>query len=526
MHSSVQPPDSVWKCPGVRPALGPPSAVEAADGLHVTRRAHLTEAFFGQALDPRHRAARLAAILYTLGALTLLASDDFLPAAVDEQAVLGVAALALVSTVPVVLLPWRRFAAWSTVLPLVWGVGLITLIGAWAGGLSHFVLFYGLASLYVGLTQNRGSWRWVGPLNLLSVTLALLGNEPGASTVDLVGAASLSVVIGEVLAGAVQRTQETSKGTASLLEAVTSLQGMTTEKDAADALADLAHALLTPDAAIVMVSTKPGSPLYVNRGQRGVEAPLGSLVVDVSGRSGIGLALKEGRAIFVSDADRSPLLAQAVIAKLGFQSVLFIPVPGEGGYLGCVVAGWTSPKLALDPFSEQVVSLLSDQAGNLLERLRNVGVLQQQARTDALTGLANRRAFLDALDRLRPGGAVVFLDLDHFKRLNDTHGHQAGDEVLLSFAKALRASVRDGDCAARYGGEEFAVVLPSAASADMSGAAEVVVHRLKANWAGPVTFSVGIAIHRLGDAPSTTLARADAAVYEAKANGRDTLVFA
>jgi diguanylate cyclase (GGDEF)-like protein len=301
---------------------------------------------------------------------------------------------------------------------------------------------------------------------------------------------------------------------------------MSTERDAADAVAGLAHTLLAPDAAVVMVATKPGSPLYANRGQRGVDAPLGSLVVDVSGRSGIGLALSEGRAIFVTEADQSPLLAQAVIARLGFQSALFIPVPGEGGYLGCVVVGWRTPKLALDAFSEQVVSLLSDQAGTLLERLRNVTTLQRQARTDALTGLSNRRAFLDALDRLRPGGAVVFLDLDHFKQLNDSRGHQAGDEVLMSFAHALRECVRDGDCAARYGGEEFALVLPSAASVDMTAAAEVVVSRLRERWDGPVTFSVGIAVHRAGDAPSTTLARADAAVYEAKAQGRNTLVVA
>jgi diguanylate cyclase (GGDEF)-like protein len=492
----------------------------------VDRRARLTEVFFGVALDARHRAARLAAILYALGALTLLASDRFLPPGVDHEGVLGVAVLALASTVPVVLLPWRSFPTWATCLPLIWGIGLITLIGTWAGALSHFVLFYGLASLYVGMTQRRGSWKWVAPLNLASVTLALLGNEPGSSSVDLIGAASLSIVIGEVLAGAIQRTAEASRGTATLLDAVTSLHGMGSESDAADAVAGLAHTLLAPNAAIVMVATKAGSPLYSNRGQRGVDAPLGSLVIDTTGRSGIGLALAEGRALFVSEATHSPLLAQAVIAKLGFSSVLFIPVPGEGGYLGCVVVGWTSPKQGLDPFSEQVVSLLSDQAGTLLERLRNVGLLRQQARTDALTGLANRRAFLDALDRLRPGGAVVFLDLDHFKLLNDSRGHQAGDVVLTDFAAALRASVRDGDCAARYGGEEFALVLPSAASVDMSQAAQVVVDRLRARWAGPVTFSVGIAVHRQGDAPSTTLARADAAVYEAKAAGRNTLVFA
>ena len=489
-------------------------------------RARVSEALFGLGLDSRHRAARLAATLYVLGGLTLLITADFLPTGIARVPVLTCGVLALASAVPLVLLPWQRWPHGRTFAPLVHGVVLITLVGVWAGALSHFVLFYGLCSLYVGLTQRPGSWTLTCPLYALSVTVALLGREPSSSAVDLVGAAFLAVLIGEVLANAIARSERASAGTQSLLHAVTSLQGAEDELTAADAVAELAHSLLAPDLAIVMVATAPGSSMYVNRGQRGTDTALGSLVVDATGRSGIGLALEEGRAIFVSEAHHSPLLSRSVIARLGLASVLFIPVPGEGGYLGCVVVGWTTPKSTLDGFSEQVVSLLSDQAGTLLERLRSVGRLQVQARTDALTGLANRRTFLDALDRLRPGGAVVFLDLDHFKALNDSEGHQAGDVVLQHFARALRSAVRDDDCAARYGGEEFALVLPSAAAVDMGPAAEVIVSRLREKWQGPVTFSVGIAVHRAGDAPSTTLARADAAVYEAKANGRNTLVVA
>jgi diguanylate cyclase (GGDEF)-like protein len=492
----------------------------------VDRRALLTEALFGVALDLRVRAARLAAALYAIGGLRLLSSARFLPQDVDRSALLAVTALTVFSVLPALLLPWQRFPLWTSRLPLLWNVTLITLLGSWAGGLAHFVGFYGVTSVYVGFTQRPGSWTWLGPLYAGSLALALAGNEPAGGAVDLIGAAALSLLVGEALATAMQRSREANRSTTTLLEAVTNLHVRATERDAADAVAAMAHTLLEPDGSIVMVATHAGSQLYVNRGQRGIDAPLGSLVVDAGTRSGIRLSLAEGRAVFVAEADHSPLLAQAVIARLGFHSVLFIPVPGEGGYLGCVIVGWKTARQSLDAFSERVVTLLSDEAGTLLERLRNVGDLERQARTDALTGLSNRRAFLDALDRLRPGGAVVFLDLDHFKRLNDSRGHQAGDQVLALFAQALRASVRDGDCAARYGGEEFALVLPSAASVDMSAAAQVVVDGLRSRWDGPVTFSVGIAVHRAGDAPSTTLARADAAVYEAKAAGRNTLVFA
>ena len=476
--------------------------------------------------EPRTRAARLAAVLYVLGGSTLLVSGPFLPATVGRTGIYGVAVLALASSLPMIVLPWRRWPHWTIALPLSWGVTMISLVGLWSGGLHHFVLFYGLAALYTGLSLPPGSWTWVGPLYAASVVVALLGAEPTSSVVDLVGAAALAAVIGEVLAVTTTRTAVASRGTAQLLDAVTSLHAADNERDAADQVAQLAHTLLAPDGTVVMVAARPGSPMFANAGQRGLEAPYGSLVVDITGQSGIGLALSEGSAIFVADAQMSPLLARSVVARLGFASILFVPVPGEGGYLGCVVVGWNQRKTVLTSFEEQVVSLLSDQAGTLLERLRNVGALRQQVRTDPLTGLANRRAFLESLDRLRPGGVVVFLDLDHFKALNDTQGHQAGDAVLQQFARALRKAVRDDDCAARYGGEEFALVLPSAASVDMAPAAQVVVERLRGLWDGPVTFSVGIAVHRAGDAPSTTLARADEALYEAKANGRNTLVVA
>jgi len=171
----------------------------------VDRRAHWAEAVFGLELDARLRASRLAAIVLVVGALRLAAGARFLPKDVDRTAILGVAMLALASAVAALLLPWRRYPMWSATLPLIWVVALITLIGAWAGGLSHFVGFYGLTSLYAGLTQKKGAWVWIGPLYLTSVALALLGNEPSSSFADVIGGAALSVIIGEVLARAIAR---------------------------------------------------------------------------------------------------------------------------------------------------------------------------------------------------------------------------------------------------------------------------------------------------------------------------------
>ncbi len=498
---------------------------KSADVDRVIRR-RATDAVFGQRLDARVRAARLAGILYLLGGSTALVSSGFLPSYVNLPALYSIAALAYVTAGLIVLLPWQRFPPWSIALPLVWGVTLICLIGAWAGALSHFALFYGLASLYVGLTLPTGSWRWVAPLYATSVALALLGAEEANTTVDLIGAAGLAGVVGEVISDAIGRTRRAMRGAQELLTGVTAMHAAESEVAAAAQVADLAHRLLSPGGTLLLVATHPGSPLFTNRGQAGSDLPLGSLVIDTQIHSGVREAVSTGASIFVADGLRSPLLARIAVARFGFTSLVFVPVPGEGSFLGCLIIGWRERRAELEPYEEQVLALLSEQAGRLLERLRRVGALAVEARTDSLTGLANRRAFLECLDRLRPGGAVVFFDLDHFKDLNDSQGHQAGDAALASFAVALRSCIREGDCAARYGGEEFALVLPSVGGADLTAIAEATVARIRENWAGPVTFSVGIAVHRVGDAPSTTLARADAAVYEAKAAGRNTLIVA
>jgi diguanylate cyclase (GGDEF)-like protein/PAS domain S-box-containing protein len=142
------------------------------------------------------------------------------------------------------------------------------------------------------------------------------------------------------------------------------------------------------------------------------------------------------------------------------------------------------------------------------------------AATDPLTGLTNRRGAEEALHRLRPGDAVVLLDLDHFKRLNDEEGHAAGDDALRRFAVALRSVCRMGDTAVRWGGEEFLLLLPSAGTVG----ARAWVERLRREWAGTrqgaPTFSAGICI--TGAGVRDPVALADRALYTAKEAGRDT----
>lgn len=151
-------------------------------------------------------------------------------------------------------------------------------------------------------------------------------------------------------------------------------------------------------------------------------------------------------------------------------------------------------------------------------------LLRHAATHDPLTGLQNRRWMESMLDELDPGDAVIFLDLDHFKKVNDLFGHVTGDRILQDFGRIILSILRTRDVAVRYGGEEIVVILPGA---HVSGAERALV-RLRAGWAvvhREVTFSAGVAIVSASGG-AAAIERADAALYEAKSAGRNRWVHA
>ena len=172
---------------------------------------------------------------------------------------------------------------------------------------------------------------------------------------------------------------------------------------------------------------------------------------------------------------------------------------------------------------------------DVTERNRNQAMLERLARYDALTGLLNRRAIVERLGewlhharRYSEPLSVVILDLDHFKMVNDLHGHQAGDAVLKATADMLQQSTRKTDIVGRYGGEEFLVILPRT---DSDGAI-VMAERMRTKLQGTpvdvgcetplgITASLGISPWCLGDSDDALIGRADAALYRAKAGGRN-----
>jgi diguanylate cyclase (GGDEF)-like protein len=195
----------------------------------------------------------------------------------------------------------------------------------------------------------------------------------------------------------------------------------------------------------------------------------------------------------------------------------------------------------LKPFGERSlrtaieVALHQHSAGmKLRERL------ERESTVDALTGLFNRRHLEVALEqemlvaaRRQLPVSVLMLDVDHFKRFNDAHGHPAGDAALRAVGALLRSALRPRDIACRYGGEELTVILPGTPEAD----AWVVAERLRAAVAAlelrldgvllpSVTVSIGVAGAREGATPASMLRAADAALYRAKELGRDRTVAA
>ncbi len=264
----------------------------------------------------------------------------------------------------------------------------------------------------------------------------------------------------------------------------------------------------------------------------------------------VGQALETGAPVLIEEVDGHPLYAARVPAgidggTIAVRSSIALPFSVDRAQRGAFLLRRTreEPPLSAEDvaFAEAVIgaAVAVVQRAQMIETTRADNArLEYLATTDPLTGLLNRRALSERLTtemeralRYDTSVALLLVDLDHFKRVNDTHGHLAGDGVLRAVAELLTEEARSSDLVGRYGGEEFLVVLPETDDAGAASLAErmrerVAGHAFRA-WEGEgaleVTASIGMATFPAARIESVDdlFARADAALYRAKAEGRN-----
>jgi diguanylate cyclase (GGDEF)-like protein len=209
-----------------------------------------------------------------------------------------------------------------------------------------------------------------------------------------------------------------------------------------------------------------------------------------------------------------------------------IPITYRNSIIGVLVVEDDTPGRIWQDEEVLMVKTVSDQLAVAISHARLFHQVQTQAMTDALTELFNHRYFQEQLDREMKIAdrnndklSLILLDLDHLKRINDTHGHRAGDAALCHAAQVMQATVRDIDICARYGGEEFVIILPHCEREDAINVAERLreaiaskpVHKI-----GQVTASIGVATYPTAtNTKEELIEMADRAMYLAKAAGRN-----
>ena len=280
-------------------------------------------------------------------------------------------------------------------------------------------------------------------------------------------------------------------------------------------------------ASVVRFEAATGVGDYVGSWSRNARNLTG-LTLDLTGNTATARVYQEGRPAMVAaygDHSTDRFLDEFALGG-GFAA----PITAEGrlwGALGvALAAGRAVPAGAqerLASFAELVAVAIS--SAEALE------TLSREATTDPITGLANYRAFHERLgsevERSARHGrplSVAVLDLDHFKLVNDTHGHQTGDDVLAEVARRLAGAMRGGELMARIGGEEFAWLMPEATPEGACAAAERVREAIQSapfEAAGTLTVSIGVCSNQQAETADELVGRADEALYWSKAGGRN-----
>ena len=396
-----------------------------------------------------------------------------------------------------------------------------------AGGISSgagVVAFVPVFYIALHSDERRDLWAMLAGMSVFYIAPILLVGAPEYPQTQY-RAALLSVAVGSIIGLATQRLVATVREQADeaharerMLEQVGEIvRDLFTSEDVR---VDVCAAAKTTGEASVAVLYEPVAGLNVMRSTAFVGIEGEQIEIPLDRPSAVCEAFRSGRSVLI-DENVIEHVGSADLWRAAGEpdSVLYEPLLRGPEPIGVLVVGWPEKVRAKGPRAT-VVALLAHEAAAVIARSDTMHQLAGMAETDPLTGLPNRRAWDARVAQALTEGqqfTVAMLDLDHFKRYNDAHGHPAGDRLLKETAAAWREQLRGGDLLARLGGEEFGLLLARCDAAH----AEEVIERLRGSVLSDQTCSAGFAARQRGESADSVMARADSALYQAKTRGRN-----
>jgi diguanylate cyclase (GGDEF)-like protein len=431
----------------------------------------------------------------------------------------------------IVLVGFRRLPAWTFHIALLVGVALITRAVYYSGeGVSFYAIWYLWAALFgfSFFTRTQATLHVAVVGVAYAVVLAVRDEPTGqARWVTTIASLLIAGVFIDALVRRVRRQRQQAADDAENLAAVVKAMHRIFQQPTADAtrldLCNTASRVARADSAALWEPRADGTALVpaavAGEMVTAEELPLSDLL------AGAPRAYRTGQAGFARLADQhGPELDQGERGRV--RCALWQPVLRDQVTVAILALYWLTPVAEPEQNVRTTIELLAAQAAIAVERVDLLARLERIAHTDELTGLLNRRAWREELPREMARAkrerwplCVAMLDIDGLKKLNDTHGHHAGDQLLKQNAAAWSAALRPVDLLARYGGDEFAAVLTGCRVDD----ARKLVDRLIEATPEEHSFSVGIAEWDGIQDVQALMAAADASLYAAK-GARATVV--
>jgi diguanylate cyclase (GGDEF)-like protein/PAS domain S-box-containing protein len=450
--------------------------------------------------------ARLAAALFVAcGGVTL--TTPLLPGSpgMNQFGIFGISGLAMITGVITWFLPWHRWRPQASLWLVPVTLALIAAFNALAGTDTYrYSLFFMVNAMWIGATQPRGTCLKFSPLlSVAYLTPLALEERPAWAMVSALYAVPVCVAAGETLGWV---TNQLHRAHLELQQANLALQQSE----------ERFRSLVQNASDVVSVLDSTGMVSYITPA---VESVMGRTEAETMGTGGMTW-------LHPDDRERAGIALADLVGKPGGTSSIEVRSRhGDGSWRWLELR---ATNLLHRPAVEGVVINYRD----VTERKRLEQQLVHQATHDLLSGLPNRALLIDRIGQAlarRQGApvALLFLDLDNFKLVNDNLGHGPGDQLIVAVADRLQACSRPGDTVARLGGDEFTLLLD--AVTDARDAVEVA-ERIQEQLRVPIVLdgrevvtsaSIGIALHTGDDdTPEALLRRADLAMYRAKLNGK------